>query len=43
MVKCKKCGGIVNEPVDASIDNLTPCPSCGSKERHFEELELSVG
>ena len=33
----------MNEPVDASIDNLTPCPSCGSKERHFEELELSVG
>ena len=40
-VKCKDCGRILDEPSNTQIDESAPCPSGGSKPRHFE-IGISV-
>jgi phage FluMu protein Com len=44
IVKCNKCGGVINEASDVALAKRIPCPSCGSTSRLFEKsLIIKVG
>jgi DNA-directed RNA polymerase subunit RPC12/RpoP len=34
MVTCGQCGKVLDEPSNVPAEERTPCPDCGSKDRH---------
>ena len=43
VVKCQGCRTVLEEPQGTPIEERTPCPECGSLQRHFEvSLEGTV-
>ncbi len=37
IMTCGQCGEVLDEPSDTPVEDRTPCPSCGSKGRHFKK------
>ena len=43
LVKCNKCGQLIDQAVDTPLNQRKPCPSCGSTARRIEmELEAKL-